>query len=115
VNPQLLAFLHAQLASHRRTTKHTDKLVAVVVGERPYAVECCTCGFEVTRPTLARSAQPGTRAYIQERESVARVVEGQWTDHLVSTIALGVAAWLELPGVANADEVMAAELIRGNG
>jgi hypothetical protein len=94
MNPKLLAFLHAQLASHRRTTRYTDELASVVLGEKPYAIECCTCGFEVTRPTMARAAQPGTRAYLQERSNVSRVVESQWTDHLVETIALGVADWL---------------------
>lgn len=109
MNPELHAFLLAQLAGHKRTSHFTDELVAVVVGERPYAVECCTCGFEITRPTLARTAQPGTRAYIRERESVARVVEAQWTDHLVETVALGVATWLEQMSPRSA----AAEVIRG--
>lgn len=97
MNPQLRTFLAAQLASHRRTGRVTDQLadVVVLVGARPYAVEGCTCGFEITRPTLARTAQPGTRAYMRERESVARVVESQWTDHLIDTIALGVATWLD--------------------
>lgn len=111
MNPKLLAFLTALLADHKRTSRFTDELVAVVVGERPYAVEGCTCGFEVTRPTLARTAKPGTQAFIRERESVARVVESQWTDHLIETISLGVATWLaDQPSLA--DECTAADLIR---
>lgn len=111
MNAQLRAFLVAQLASHRRTSRYTDELAAVVIGERPYAIEGCTCGFEITRPTLARTAQPGTRAYMQEREGVARVVESQWTDHLIDTLALGIADWLE--SRANlGDERLAPSIIR---
>lgn len=50
MNRQLLAFLTAQLAAHRRVNRYTDDLVSVIVGDRQYAVEGCTCGFEIQRP-----------------------------------------------------------------
>lgn len=111
MNPKLLAFLTARLAAHRRVNRYTDQLVAVVVGDRQYAVEGCTCGFEIQRPTLANTGASGAK-YLIEKQRIALMIESQWTDHLIETVASGVATWLET-GANLGDECTAADAIRG--
>lgn len=97
MNPKLLAFLVAQLAAHRRVNRYTDNLVAIIVGDRQYAVEGCACGFEIQRPMLANAATLPRSAAAQliEKQRIALMVESQWTDHLIEIVSLGVATWLD--------------------
>ena len=89
MNSHLRAFVTAQLAGHQRRTRYTDQLAAVALGEAPYAIESCSCGFEVTRPVLLNARDEQARL-----KAVALAVETQWRDHLIDTVTHAVADWL---------------------
>lgn len=95
MNRQLQAFLVEQLAGHQRRNRFNSELAAVAEGSAPWVTEHCSCGtFEVQKPTY-RKPTTSTAQALARSHATAMAIEVQWRDHLVETIALGVASWLE--------------------